>query len=110
MRALPVFVALSNLENAFTVSFAHARLNREFGEEGLLPFSSFWASAKPYNAPAVVPFLHWIMTAITLVAPPTGPAYNFVVGLYTYPGSWINGFVAVGLIFLQYKKSESWSS
>lgn len=30
--------------------------------------------------------------------------------LYTYPGAWINGFVAAGLIYLHFKKSEQWSS
>lgn len=51
-RALPAFVALSNLGNVLAVSFAHARLNQEFGKEGLLPFSRFWASIKPFDAPA----------------------------------------------------------
>lgn len=62
------------------------------------------------------------------MAPPAGPAYNFIVDLYSqchllfqapstlltketaYPGVWINGFVAAGLIYLQFKKSENWSS
>jgi hypothetical protein len=47
---------------------------------------------------------------IVLLAPPAGPAYNFIVDLYTYPGAWINAFVAAGLIYLQYVKSENWSS
>lgn len=51
-RSLPAFVALSNLGNVLAVSFAHARLNQEFGKEGMLPFSKFWASNKPSNAPA----------------------------------------------------------
>lgn len=51
-RSLPAFVALSNLGNVLAVSFAHARLNQEFAKEGLLPFSRFWASNKPFNAPA----------------------------------------------------------
>lgn len=51
-RALPAFVALSNLGNVLAVSFAHSRLNQEFAKEGLLPFSRFWASNKPFNAPA----------------------------------------------------------
>lgn len=55
-------------------------------------------------------FLHWLITVIILVAPPPGPAYNFIVDLYTYPGAWINGFVTAGLIYLQFKKSENWSS
>jgi amino acid transporter len=51
-RSLPAFVALSNLGNVLAVSFAHARLNQEFAKEGLLPWSRFWASNKPLNAPA----------------------------------------------------------
>ncbi|KAI1177036.1 amino acid/polyamine transporter I [Nemania sp. FL0916] len=109
-KSLPVFVALSNLGNVLAVSFAHARLNQEFGKEALLPFSSFWASIKPFGAPAPALFLHWIVTVIVLLAPPAGPAYNFIVDLYTYPGSWINGFVCAGLIYLQWKKSENWTS
>lgn len=66
------------------------------------------------------------MTIIILIAPPAGPAYNFIVNLYrhhdllsislsnnfryTYPGAWINGFVTAGLIYLQWTKSENWTS
>ncbi|EHA45828.1 high-affinity methionine permease [Pyricularia oryzae 70-15] len=108
--ALPAFVALSNLGNVLAVSFAHARLNQEFGKEGLLPFSRFWASTKPFGTPAAALFLHWIVTVIVLLAPPAGSAYNFIVNLYTYPGAWINAFVAAGLIYLQFSKKENWSS
>lgn len=51
-RSLPVFVCLSNLGNVLAVSFAHARLNQELAKEGMLPFSRFWASNKPFNAPS----------------------------------------------------------
>jgi amino acid transporter len=51
-RSLPVFVCLSNMGNVLAVSFAHARLNQEMAKEGMLPFSRFWASNKPFNAPA----------------------------------------------------------
>jgi amino acid transporter len=110
-NALPVFVCLSNMGNVLAVSFAHARLNQEMGKEGLLPFSRFWATNKPFNAPSAALFLHWIVTVIVLVGPPPdGPAYSFIVNLYTYPGAWINAFVTAGLIYLQFKKSENWSS
>ncbi|KAH6857113.1 amino acid/polyamine transporter I [Chaetomium sp. MPI-CAGE-AT-0009] len=108
-RTLPAFVALSNLGNVLAVSFAHARLNQELGKEGLLPLSRLWGSNKPFNSPAAALFLHWIVTIIVLLAPPPGPAYNFIVNLYTYPGAWINSFVAAGLIYLQYQKSEPWN-
>ncbi|PVG03930.1 amino acid transporter [Serendipita vermifera] len=109
-RALPVFVALSNIGNVLAVSFAHARVNQELAKEGILPFSKFFASNKPFNSPAASLFLHWIVTVIVLVAPPPGEVYEFIVDLYTYPGAWINSFVAGGLIYLHWKKSENWSS
>ncbi|KAI1341319.1 amino acid/polyamine transporter I [Xylariaceae sp. FL0016] len=57
-RSLPAFVALSNLGNVLAVSFAHSRLNQEFGKEGVLPYSQSWASMKPWNAPAASVSLH----------------------------------------------------
>ncbi|KAK3399812.1 amino acid/polyamine transporter I [Sordaria brevicollis] len=108
VKALPVFVALSNLGNVLAVAFAHARLNQELGKEGLLPLSKFWGSNKPCNAPAASLFLHWLITIIVLLAPPPGPAYNFLVNLYTYPGVWINGFVSGGLIFLHFFRRDTW--
>lgn len=110
-KALPAFVAISNMGNVLAVSFAHSRVNQEFAKEGILPFSKFWASNKPFNAPAAALFLHWIVTVIILVAPPAGEAYEFIVDLYTYPGAWINGFVSAGLIYLHlFRKRENWSS
>lgn len=51
-RVLPVLVCLSNLGNVLAVSFAHSRVNQELAKEGMLPFSRFWASNKPFNTPA----------------------------------------------------------
>ncbi|KAK0636422.1 amino acid/polyamine transporter I [Bombardia bombarda] len=109
-RSLPALVAFSNIGNVLAVSFAHSRVNQELAKEGILPFSKFWASNKPFNTPAASLFLHWIVTVIVLLVPPPGAAYNFIVNLYTYPGAWINGFVAGGLIYLRLSKTENWSS
>ncbi|KAJ6258709.1 hypothetical protein Dda_6759 [Drechslerella dactyloides] len=109
-RVLPCFVALSNLGNVLAVSFAQARVNQELAKEGLLPWSSFWASNRPFGAPAAALLMHWIMTVIALIAPPAGPAYNFIVDLGTYPGAWTGAFVVGGLIYLQFRKSEKWQS
>lgn len=51
-RVLPMLVALSNLGNILASSFANSRMTQELAKEGLLPFSRFWASNKPFNAPA----------------------------------------------------------
>ncbi len=50
-RSLPAFVALSNIGNVLAVSFAHSRVNQELAKEGILPWSKFWASSKPFNTP-----------------------------------------------------------
>ncbi|KAM7216427.1 Amino acid permease domain containing protein [Rhypophila decipiens] len=109
-RCLPALVALSNIGNVLAVSFAHSRVNQELAKEGVLPWSQFWASNKPFNTPAASLLLHWLITVIVLIAPPPGAAYNFIVNLYTYPGAWINTAVTCGLIYLQWNEKENWSS
>ncbi|KXX75720.1 High-affinity methionine permease [Madurella mycetomatis] len=109
-RSLPAFVALSNIGNVLAVSFASSRVNRELAKEGIVPWSKFWASTRPFGTPAASLFLHWIVTTVVLTAPPPGPAYNFIVSLSTYPGAWVNAFVTGGLIYLHYNKSENWAS
>lgn len=78
-RALSVFVALSAFGNVLSVIFSQGRLVQELGREGVLPFSRFWASNRPFNAPLAGLFEHWLITAITILAPPAGDAYNFIL-------------------------------
>ncbi|KJZ79482.1 hypothetical protein HIM_00951 [Hirsutella minnesotensis 3608] len=106
-RAMSVFVALSALGNVMSVIFSQGRLVQELGREGILPFSRLWASNRPFNAPLAGLFLHWLVTAITVIAPPAGDAYNFVLNLISYPLAIINVFVAGALIHL-YRNRASW--
>lgn len=52
---------------------------QELGREGILPFSRFWASNKPFNAPLAGLFEHWVVSVVIMLAPPPGDAYNFMV-------------------------------
>lgn len=76
-RALSVFVALSAFGNVLSVIFSQGRIVQELGREGILPFSSFFASNKPFNAPLAGLFEHWLVSVIIMLAPPPGDAYNF---------------------------------
>lgn len=78
-RSLPVFVALSNIGNVLAVSFAHSRLNQELAKEGLLPFSRFWASNRPFNAPAASVSAGIIMSGC--------PQMLILLGSSSYTGS-----------------------
>lgn len=52
---------------------------QEIGREGIIPFSRFWASNKPFNAPLAGLFEHYVVSAIIMLAPPPGDAYNFLL-------------------------------
>ncbi|KAL1871905.1 methionine permease [Diaporthe australafricana] len=105
-RALSVFVALSALGNVLSVIFSQGRLVQELGREGVLPFSKFWASNRPLNAPFPGLMWHWLICAITILAPPPGDAYNFILNLISYPLAIVNAFVAAGLAWLYIKRDE----
>ncbi|KAJ0108433.1 hypothetical protein J7T55_002037 [Diaporthe amygdali] len=112
-RALSVFVALSALGNVLSVIFSQGRLVQELGREGILPFSKFWASNRPLNAPFPGLMWHWLICAITILAPPPGDAYNFILkqvllqqSLISYPLAIVNAFVAAGLVWLYIKRDE----
>jgi amino acid transporter len=78
-RALSVFVALSAFGNVLSVIFSQGRLVQELGREGILPFSRFWASSRPFNAPLAGLFEHWLVSVVIMLAPPPGDAYNFIL-------------------------------
>lgn len=109
-RVLPIFVALSNIGNVLVVSYAYGYMNLELAKHELLPFSGFFASMKPFNSPFAGLGLHWLISAITLVVPPPGQIYEFVVDLSSYPGAVTAVFVTCGLLYLQRnRKAEDWS-
>ncbi|SZE99282.1 unnamed protein product [Blumeria hordei] len=99
-RVFSVFVALSAFGNVLSVIFSQGRLVQEIGREGIIPLSSLWASNKPFNAPFMGLFAHWLVSVIIMLAPPPGDAYNFILNVISYPVAVINVFVAAGLIFL----------
>ncbi|KAK2809986.1 hypothetical protein FQN50_003400 [Emmonsiellopsis sp. PD_5] len=108
-RALSVFVALSAFGNVLSVIFSQGRLVQELGREGILPFSRFWASNKPFNAPFVGLFEHWLVSVVIMLAPPPGDAYNFILNVISYPLSIINTFVAGALIHLYiHREKYNW--
>lgn len=109
-RALSVFVALSALGNVMSVIFSQGRVNQELGREGVLPFSKFWGSNRPFNAPLAGLGLHWAICLITIFALPPGDAYAFVINTISYPLSVINAIIAFGIVFLYFKPYSDWVS
>ncbi|KAL3425481.1 high affinity methionine permease [Phlyctema vagabunda] len=99
-RVLSVFVALSAFGNVLSVIFSQGRIVQEIGREGIIPWSKLWASNKPFNAPFMGLFEHWLVSVVIMLAPPPGDAYNFILNVISYPLAVINVFVAAGLVHL----------
>lgn len=99
-KASSVFIALSALGNVLSVIFAQGRIIQSLGREGVLPFPKFFASSRPFNTPFVGLLQHWIVCMVTIVAPPPGDAYNFIMNLISYPLNVVNLCVAIGLLYL----------
>lgn len=110
-RALSVFVALSAVANVFSVVFSQGRLNQALGRDGLVPFSKFFASNRPFKAPLAGVSWHVAMTLIIMLAPPAGDAYNFVLNLSSYPLNVVNSAVGLGLlsVYLPQRFRPQWA-
>ncbi|OOQ89123.1 High-affinity methionine permease [Penicillium brasilianum] len=107
-KVMSVFVALSAFGNVLSVLFSQGRIVQELGREGVLPFSKFFASNWPFHSPAAGLLEHYIVSAIILLAPPPGDAYNFLLNLISYPLSIINVFVSGGLIYIYLNRSTKY--
>ncbi|KAF9545394.1 high affinity methionine permease [Agrocybe pediades] len=107
-RALSVFVAMSALGNVMSVIFSQGRVNQELGREGILPFSKFWGSNRPFNAPLVGLLLHWAICLIVIFALPPGDAYNFVINVISYPLSVINAAISFGILWMAIRPYPGW--
>lgn len=105
-KGLSVCVALSALGNVMSVIFSQGRIVQELAKDGILPFSKFFASYKPFGTPMAGLFEHWVVSIIIILAPPPGDAYNFILNLISYPLSVVNCFVAFGLIVLTIQRKK----
>lgn len=105
-RAAAVFVGLSALGNVLSVIFSQGRIIQQLGREGILPFPKFFASSKPFNSPFVGLLQHFIVCVVTIIAPPSSDAYNFILNLISYPMNIINFCVSTGLLYIYWKRSR----
>ena len=72
-------IALSTWGNNLAAVFAHGRLIQEFGREGILPWSSFFASDWPFHTPLAGLFVQWVVGSAYILLSPPGDAYLFIL-------------------------------
>lgn len=68
-----------NMKYVLTGAQLCSAVVQELGREGVLPCSKFFASNWPFHSPAAGLLEHYVVSAVILLAPPPGDAYNFLL-------------------------------
>ncbi|KAI8398917.1 hypothetical protein FOFC_20144 [Fusarium oxysporum] len=105
--ALNFCVLLSSFGNLLAVLISQSRQVREIARQGVLPWTEFWVSTKPFGTPIGPYLLKWGFTFLMIVAPPAGDAFQFVVSLKTYPDAIFHAAMGVGLLLIRRRRSRS---
>ena len=106
-KGLNFLVCLSAFGNLLSVLIGQSRVLRECGRQGVLPFTKFWTSTRPFGTPLGPYFVKWAVTIIMIIAPPAGDAFNFVVDLANYPANVFNFLLAAGLLLTRYRRGKA---
>ncbi|KZS95123.1 amino acid transporter [Sistotremastrum niveocremeum HHB9708] len=99
-KVLSALIAMVTLGNVLAVTFTTGRIIQELGREAVLPFSAFFSSSKPFGTPMTGLLQQWLVGSLTIVLPPSGDAYIFILNLSSYPYSIINTLISSGLLLL----------
>ncbi|KAJ2912026.1 hypothetical protein MD484_g8385, partial [Candolleomyces efflorescens] len=78
-KILSAFIALSTLGNLLAGQFSQGRVIQELGREGVVPYSEFFASNKPFGAPFPGLFTQYMVSCAFLLLIPPGDAYLFMI-------------------------------
>ncbi|KAK3190769.1 hypothetical protein K4F52_003085 [Lecanicillium sp. MT-2017a] len=105
--ALNVLVLLSAYGNLLAVLVGQSRMIREIGRQGVLPFTKFWVTTKPFGTPMGPYLLKWAMTVVMIIAPPAGDAFQFVISLKTYPEGMFNLAMAIGVYVIRRRRARN---
>lgn len=106
-KALSFLVLLSAFGNLLVVLIGDSRVIREIGRQGVLPFTPFWVSTKPFGTPLGPYIVKWVITLIMIVSPPAGDAFTFVVNLRSYPEAIFKTAMVIGLFLLRRRRKRN---
>ncbi|KDQ17199.1 hypothetical protein BOTBODRAFT_30010 [Botryobasidium botryosum FD-172 SS1] len=105
-KVLPLLIAISALGNLYGSTIGQARILREIGRQGVLPYPKLWASSKPFGTPFFPMLVKWVLSLIVIVAPPPGDAFNFLLDLASYPSLVFAFAITVGVWILRRRRQK----
>ncbi|KAF7556129.1 hypothetical protein G7Z17_g1676 [Cylindrodendrum hubeiense] len=107
IRGLNFLIALASFGNMIAVIIGLSRRVRECGRQGVLPFTSFWVSTKPFGTPLGPYFVIWFLTALMILAVPAGDAFTFVNDLGIFPRAVFDLSMAVGIYVVRWRRRKA---
>ncbi|KAH7008996.1 high-affinity methionine permease [Ilyonectria destructans] len=107
VRGLNFLIALASFGNMIAVIIGLSRRVRECGRQGVLPFTSFWVSTKPFGTPLGPYFVIWFLTALLILAVPAGDAFTFVNDLGVFPRAVFDLSMAVGVYAVRWRRRKA---
>lgn len=132
VKALPALVAISAIGHLLGVAFTvcmyfnltmnwldqintdeytlAARVLQELAKDGIAPFPNILMQNRPFKTPLSALAIHLGISIIFICAPPAGNAFDFVVGLNTYPTVFLLTLITIGLVKLRLSKTENFTS
>ncbi|KAK9858302.1 hypothetical protein MYU51_019301 [Penicillium brevicompactum] len=109
-KALPALVAISAIGHLLGIAFTVPRVIQELAKDGIMPFPNILMQNRPFKTPIWALAIHLGVTVLFICAPPAGDAFDFVVGLNSYPTVLLLAAVTAGLMKLRLSKSEDLNS
>ncbi|KAL4994398.1 amino acid permease-domain-containing protein [Aspergillus recurvatus] len=107
VRGLNFLIALASFGNIVAVQVGLSRRIRECGRQGVLPFTKFWVSTRPFGTPLGPYAVIWFMTALMILAVPAGDAFTFVNDLGLFPAAAFNLAMAVGIYVVRWRRRNA---
>ncbi|KAM5350044.1 hypothetical protein ACJ41O_006549 [Fusarium nematophilum] len=107
VRGLNFLIALASFGNMIAVIIGLSRRIRECGRQGVLPWTAFWVSTKPFGTPLGPYAVIWSTTALMILAVPAGDAFTFVNDLGIFPSAAFNLAMAVGIYVVRWRRRRA---
>ncbi|CAE6410770.1 unnamed protein product [Rhizoctonia solani] len=85
-KIFPIFIGISSFGGIVSMTLYYARMLREAGRQGVLPFATFWSRVGRFKTPYGPLLLKWCLSAFLVIAVPAGDTFAFLVDLSGYPG------------------------
>lgn len=85
-KLFPIFIGISTFGGIVSMTLYYARMLREAGRQGVLPFATLWSRVGRFKTPYGPVVLKLALSSFLVLAVPAGDIFAFLVDLSGYPG------------------------